>query len=76
MGEGGDDIRLISGSRAHFQIWYSIQKEQENKRKIRKNWRMVVMMLGCFQGPGSISKYGNLSNNGQKITEKSGKIGG
>ena len=35
---------------------------------------MVVMMVGCFQGPGSISKYGNLSKKREKMTEKSGKI--
>ena len=33
------------------------------------------MMVGCFQGPGSISKYGNLSKKREKITKKSAKIG-
>ena len=30
---------------------------------------------GCFQGPGYMSKYGNMAKNGQKIAKKSEKKG-
>ena len=46
-------------------------------KKIRKNWGMVLIVGDDveehLQGPGSISKYGNLSKNSQILTKKSEK---
>ena len=67
------NIFRVQGPVPHMVIYPKITTKYA--KKIRKNWGMVLIVgddvEGHLQGPGSISKYGNLSKKSQILTKKS-----
>ena len=69
----GDDVGG-SGSSMHFQIWKHLHYLMKNGYKIdQKIGKVVSIVRGCFQGPGYMSKKGNLDVSDERISEKSEK---